>query len=86
MQRVGEVEPVSCDGNRILPPGDCFGSEDPKGRPWRDPAVLLISQLKEIYIASELDVVDTTQWYPRVMRKDFAGDQGRRRRSRPGVL
>jgi peptide/nickel transport system substrate-binding protein len=38
---------------------------------WRDPAVLLISQLKEIYIDAELDVVDTTQWYPRVMRKDF---------------
>ena len=38
---------------------------------WRDPAVLLISQLKEIYIDAELDVVDTTQWYPRIMRKDF---------------
>jgi peptide/nickel transport system substrate-binding protein len=33
--------------------------------------VLLISQLKEIYIDAELDVVDTTQWYPRIMRKDF---------------
>src|SRR5262252_8688099 len=38
---------------------------------WRDPSVLLISQLKEIYIDAELDVVDTTQWYPRIMRKDF---------------
>jgi peptide/nickel transport system substrate-binding protein len=33
--------------------------------------VLLISQLKEISIDAELDVVDTTQWYPRIMRKDF---------------
>jgi peptide/nickel transport system substrate-binding protein len=38
---------------------------------WRDPAVLLSSQLKEIWIDAELDVVDTTQWYPKVGRKDF---------------
>jgi peptide/nickel transport system substrate-binding protein len=38
---------------------------------WRDPAVFLISQLQEIYIDAELEVVDTTQWYPKVMRKDF---------------
>jgi peptide/nickel transport system substrate-binding protein len=38
---------------------------------WRDPAVILIDQLKEIYIDGELDPVDTTQWYPRLMRKDF---------------
>ena len=34
--------------------------------------MLLISQLKEIYIDAELEVVDTTQWYPKIMRKDFA--------------
>ena len=39
---------------------------------WRDPAVILISQLKEIYVDAELEVVDTTQWYPKMMRKDFA--------------
>ena len=38
---------------------------------WRTPAVLLSSQLKEIYIDAELDIVDTTQWYPKVMRKDY---------------
>jgi peptide/nickel transport system substrate-binding protein len=38
---------------------------------WRQPAVLLNSQLKEIYIDADLDVVDTTQWYPKVARKDF---------------
>ena len=57
---------------------------------WRDPAVLLIDQLKEIYIDAELDVVDTTQWYPRVMRKDYTvGLQCHRergRRPRPGIL
>jgi peptide/nickel transport system substrate-binding protein len=38
---------------------------------YRDPAAILISQLREIYIDAELDPVDTTQWYPKIMRKDF---------------
>ena len=33
--------------------------------------MLLNSQLKDIYIDADLDIVDTTQWYPKVMRKDF---------------
>ena len=39
---------------------------------YRDPAVLLIDQLKEIYIDGTLKTLDTTQWYPAVMRKDYA--------------
>jgi peptide/nickel transport system substrate-binding protein len=38
---------------------------------YRDAAVVLIGQLKEIYIDGELDPIDTTQWYPRLMRKDY---------------
>jgi peptide/nickel transport system substrate-binding protein len=38
--------------------------------PYRDPAVILIDQLKEIYIDGELEPVDTAQWYPKVQRKD----------------
>jgi ABC-type transport system substrate-binding protein len=38
---------------------------------YRDPAVILLSQLREVYIDAELEPVDTTQWYPKVMRKDF---------------
>jgi peptide/nickel transport system substrate-binding protein len=38
---------------------------------WRDPAVLLASQLKEIYIDGELEFVDTALWYPKMVRKDF---------------
>jgi peptide/nickel transport system substrate-binding protein len=38
---------------------------------FRDPAVILISQLKDIYIDGTLNVIDTTQWYPTVMRKDY---------------
>jgi len=38
---------------------------------WRDPAVLLSSQLKEIWIDGELEFVDTALWYPKMARKDF---------------
>jgi peptide/nickel transport system substrate-binding protein len=38
---------------------------------YRDPAVVLIDQLKQIYIDAELQPIDTTQWYPTVMRKDY---------------
>src|ERR1700726_3025491 len=38
---------------------------------YRDPAVILIDQLKEIYIDGTLNPIDTTQWYPTVMRKDY---------------
>ncbi|MGE0697693.1 MAG: ABC transporter substrate-binding protein [Hyphomicrobiaceae bacterium] len=38
----------------------------------RDPAVILIDQLKQIYIDGELDVVDTSQWHAKVARKDYA--------------
>jgi peptide/nickel transport system substrate-binding protein len=39
---------------------------------YRDPAVLLIDQLKEIYIDGILNAIDTTQWYPTVTRKDYS--------------
>jgi len=38
---------------------------------YRDAAVILIDQLKEVYIDGELETVDTTQWYPKIMRKDY---------------
>jgi peptide/nickel transport system substrate-binding protein len=38
---------------------------------WRDPAVVMVSQLKEIGIDGELDLVDTALWYPKMARKDF---------------
>jgi peptide/nickel transport system substrate-binding protein len=38
---------------------------------YRDAAVILIDQLKEIYIDGQLETIDTTQWYPRITRKDF---------------
>ena len=39
---------------------------------YRDPAVILIDQLKQIYMDGELQPVDTTNRYPKVMRKDYS--------------
>jgi peptide/nickel transport system substrate-binding protein len=38
---------------------------------YRDPAVILIDQLKQIYIDGELDAVETANWFPKVARKDY---------------
>ena len=39
---------------------------------YRDPAVILIDQLKSIYIDADLDVVETANWFPKIARKDYA--------------
>jgi peptide/nickel transport system substrate-binding protein len=39
--------------------------------PYREPAAVLLGQLHEIYMDPELEPVDTTQWYPKLLRKDF---------------
>src|SRR5271165_2418554 len=39
---------------------------------WRDPAVIMISHFKEIYIDGELDLVDTALWCPKMARRDYA--------------
>ena len=38
---------------------------------YRDPAAILIDQLKEIWIYAELGAVETANWVPKLMRKDF---------------
>ncbi len=38
---------------------------------YRDPAVILIDQLKQIYVDAELEVVDTTIWHAKAARKDY---------------
>jgi peptide/nickel transport system substrate-binding protein len=40
--------------------------------PYRDPAVILIDQLKHTFIDAELEPVDTTQWFPKVRRRDYS--------------
>ena len=38
---------------------------------YRDPAVILIDQFKDIYIDAELDVVETGAWFAKVARNDY---------------
>ena len=38
---------------------------------YRDASVILISQLKEIYIDAELNLVETAQWVPKLIRRDY---------------
>jgi peptide/nickel transport system substrate-binding protein len=38
---------------------------------YRDPAVILIDQLKEIFIEGELEIVETALWHTKIARKDF---------------
>ena len=38
---------------------------------YRDPAVILIDQLKSIYMDAELEVVETSNWHAKVARKDY---------------
>jgi peptide/nickel transport system substrate-binding protein len=39
--------------------------------PYRDPAAILIGQLREIYFDPQLEPVDTTNWYPKLLKKDY---------------
>ncbi|MFN4089167.1 MAG: ABC transporter substrate-binding protein [Alphaproteobacteria bacterium] len=39
---------------------------------YRDPAVILIDQLKDIYIDGELEIVETSLWHAKVARKDYS--------------
>jgi peptide/nickel transport system substrate-binding protein len=39
--------------------------------PFRDPAIILIDQLREIFIDGELEAVETANWFPKVYRKDY---------------
>ena len=38
---------------------------------YRDPAVILLDQLKEIYFDGELEPVETATYFPKIRRKDF---------------
>ena len=38
---------------------------------YRNPAVILIDQLREIYIDAVLEPVETANWFPKIYRKDY---------------
>ena len=64
--------------------------DDAQHPAYRDPAVILIDQLKEIYIDGELEPIDTTQWYPerhaQGLHRRAQRHRERGRRSRPEIL
>jgi peptide/nickel transport system substrate-binding protein len=39
---------------------------------YRDPAVILIDHLKQVYVEAELEPLDTPVWYARMLRKDYS--------------
>jgi peptide/nickel transport system substrate-binding protein len=39
---------------------------------YRDPAVILIDQLKQIHIEGELEPIDTTVWYTKIQGKKYS--------------
>jgi len=39
---------------------------------YKDPAVILAGQLKEIWIDADVDIIETAQWYPKIARKDYS--------------
>jgi peptide/nickel transport system substrate-binding protein len=39
--------------------------------PYRSPAVILIDQIREIYIDAVLEPVETANWFPKIYRKDY---------------
>ena len=57
---------------------------------YRDPAVIAIDQLKEIYIDGTLEPSETANWFPKVIRKDYTAgvnvSETGGRRPRPDVL
>ncbi len=39
--------------------------------PFRDPAIILIDQLRGVYIDADLEAVESATWFPKVYRKDY---------------
>src|SRR4051812_1431766 len=38
---------------------------------FRDPAVILIDQLKDIYVEATLETIETANWHSKITRKDY---------------
>jgi peptide/nickel transport system substrate-binding protein len=38
---------------------------------YRDPGAILLDQLKEIWVDGELELIETANWVPKLIRKDF---------------
>jgi peptide/nickel transport system substrate-binding protein len=38
---------------------------------YKDPAVILAGQLKEVWIDADVDIIETSQWFPKIARKNY---------------
>ena len=38
---------------------------------YRDPAVILLDQLKQVYFDGEIELIDTSRYFPKIMRREF---------------
>src|SRR5690348_15850638 len=38
---------------------------------YKDPAVILAGQLKEIWVDAEVEIIETSQWFTRIGRKQY---------------
>ncbi|MCW5748817.1 MAG: ABC transporter substrate-binding protein, partial [Alphaproteobacteria bacterium] len=74
-----DVEKSRAEGRKIMA-GLGYGPDKPLKikvstrniAAYRDPAVILIDHLKQVYIEGELEPLDTPVWYARMARKDYA--------------
>jgi peptide/nickel transport system substrate-binding protein len=39
---------------------------------YKDPAVILAGQLKEIWIDGDVEIIETAQWYPKIAKKNYS--------------
>jgi peptide/nickel transport system substrate-binding protein len=39
---------------------------------YRDPAAILIDRVKQIYVDGELELIDTSRYFSKIMRKEFS--------------
>ena len=74
----GDVEKSRAEARKIME-GLGYGPSNPlkikvatRNIPlYRDPAVLLIDQLKKVHVDAELDVIDTSVWFAKVARGEY---------------
>ena len=74
-----DIEPSRAEARKIMA-GLGYGAGNPlklkvatRNIPlYRDPAVILIDQLKQIHVEAELDPIETNQWFAKVARGDYS--------------
>ena len=55
----------------LFPASLAIGGNGQAFTTYRDAAVILISQIKDIYIDAELELIETANWVPKLIRRDY---------------